>query len=212
MRTNGQDQSVTAIRDRARWDLDERIAGVPALSPRIGGSQPGRARSERLRTARPLSNEGERTPWEDSGERNRGLAHEHRLEPQSDFSVDKILPRRKLADLAEGFKKICQRWGLQESDMAKLLHLEEETELCNWILTGDVPPLTGDLKDRMALVIGISVGLGDLFDDDKDAEVGWLKVKRLELVEESALDYMLKGDFYRIDEVMQLLDMARGLR
>lgn len=212
MRTNGQDQSATAFRDRARWDLDQRIAGVPALSPGFGGSQPGRAMPEQLGFGRPSSDRQERSPLEGLGGLVRGRRHEQQIKPHANLTVDKALPGRKLTDLAEGFKKICQRWGLEGSDMAKLLHLEEEVQLSNWILSGDMAPLTGDLKDRMALVIAISLGLGDLFDDNKEAEIRWLKVNRLELGEANPLEYMLKGDFYRIDEVMQLLDMARGLR
>jgi hypothetical protein len=119
--------------------------------------------------------------------------------------------RQKLTGLAEGFKNVCARWSLDTLAMARLLHLEEEIGLSRLILSGHVPPLTGDLRDRMALVIGISIGLGDLFDDDKDAELRWLGSARSELGSLSPLEHMLKGDLLNIRDVVDLLDAARGL-
>ncbi len=96
--------------------------------------------------------------------------------------------------------------------MTKLLHLEEEIGLCNLILSGQVPPMTGDLKDRMALVIGISIGLGELFDDNKDGELQWLNSARSNLGGVSPLEHMLKGDLLNIRDVIDLVDNARGLK
>jgi hypothetical protein len=64
----------------------------------------------------------------------------------------------------------------------------------------------------MALVIGISLGLGELFDDDKEAELRWLRYERSELGNLSPLEHMLKGDFLNLKDVTNLLDVARGLR
>jgi hypothetical protein len=114
--------------------------------------------------------------------------------------------------LTEGFKKVCQRWRLDDDDMARLLHLEDESWLSALILSGNVPPLTGDLKDRMALVIGISIGLGDLFDDSREGELKWLNTRRSELGDLSPLSSMLGGDLSKLMDVVDLLDRARGLR
>jgi hypothetical protein len=96
--------------------------------------------------------------------------------------------------------------------MARLLHLEDEVWLSALILSGNVPPFTGDLKDRMALVIGISIGLGDLFDDSREGELKWLNTRRSELGDMSPLNSMLEGDLSRLMDVVDLLDRARGLR
>ncbi len=123
-----------------------------------------------------------------------------------------LRPSNKIAGLAEGFKKICQRWKLDNSAMAMLLHLEEEIVLSAQILSGQVPPLTGDLKDRMTIVIGISLGLGDLFGECREAEVLWLNSKHSKLDDLTPLEHMLKGAFTNLTDITQLLDSARGLR
>jgi hypothetical protein len=114
--------------------------------------------------------------------------------------------------LTDGFKKVCERWRLDVDDMARLLHLEDETWLSALILSGKIPPVTGDLKDRMALVIGISIGLGDLFDDSRVGELKWLNSSRSELGSLSPLNCMLRGNLVGIMDVVDLLDHARGLK
>ena len=123
-----------------------------------------------------------------------------------------VRSRQKPTGLAEGYKNVCERWSLDALGMTKLLHLEEEIGLCDLILSGQVPPMTGDLKDRMALVIGISIGLGELFDDDKDGELQWLNSTRPDLGGVSPLEHMLKGDLLNIRDVVDLVDNARGLK
>jgi hypothetical protein len=123
-----------------------------------------------------------------------------------------VRSRQKLTGLVDGFKNICERWSLNDLEIARLLHLEEEIGLCALILSGQVPPMTGDLKDRMALVIGISVGLGDLFDDNKNAEIRWLSSARDDLNGVNPIEYMLKGEFTNLKEVNELVEAARGLQ
>ena len=123
-----------------------------------------------------------------------------------------VISPQKPTGLAEGYKNVCERWSLDDLGMAKLLHLEEEFGLCDLILSGQARPMTGDLKDRMALVIGISIGLGELFGDDKDAELQWMNSTRTYLGGVSPLEHMLKGDLLNIREVLDLVDNARGLK
>lgn len=134
------------------------------------------------------------------------------IEGRDDPTSYPVRSSQKPTGLAEGFKNVCERWSIDPFAMAKLLHLEEEIGLSRLILSGHVPPVTGDLKDRMALVIGISIGLGELFDDDKNAELQWLTSARSELSSLSPLEHMLKGDLLNLRDVVELLDNARGLR
>jgi len=120
--------------------------------------------------------------------------------------------RQAFAGLVEGFRSVGERWSLGPGEMAKLLHLENEMGLCQMILAGQIPPITGDLKDRMAMIIGISVGLGDLFDDDEVAERKWMCQERDQLDGNSAVAHMQQGDFFAIRAVLELVEEARGLR
>ncbi|MCP4315602.1 MAG: hypothetical protein GY789_06170 [Hyphomicrobiales bacterium] len=115
------------------------------------------------------------------------------------------------AGLTDGYRKICQRWNLNELQTAKLLNLENDLGLCQLILSGQVPPITGDLKDRMTYIIGISVGLGFLFNDDKEAELHWLNMDKEQFDGLSALNHMLDGSFANLLSVVQTVESARGL-
>ncbi len=143
---------------------------------------------------------------------NVGFESRPEIEPRDHPADYPVRSTQKPTGLAEGFKNVCERWSIDPLSMAKLLHLEEEIGLSRLILSGQVPPVTGDLKDRMALVIGISIGLGELFDDDKNAELQWLNSAHSELSSLSPLEHMLKGDLLNLRDVVELLDNARGLR
>ena len=207
---NGQDQSAAYLREQGRRNLE----GVPG-SPRRGAPSiepefPARPSLADLEWF-PLSRRQELAPLGDAiGWNVRG-----REEPEiarADYTSGYApRSRQKLTGLTEGFKNVCERWSLDTLAMARLLHLEEEIGLSRLILSGHVPPMTGDLKDRMALVIGISIGLGDLFDDVKGAELKWLRSARSELGSLSPLEHILKGDLRNIRDVVDLLDAARGL-
>lgn len=208
--TNGQDQSVEFRREVGRQSLKR--GREESFLP----SQP-----EERGSARPLSvgfgfertmarHEGtapiQLSPW------TIGVEYEPATEGKGYPVNFPFRSRQKPTGLAEGYKTICERWSLDAPGIAKLLHLEEESGLCNLILSGQVPPMTGDLKDRMALVIGISIGLGELFRDDKDAELQWLTSERSELGGVSPLEHMLKGDLLNLRDVVDFVDNARGLR
>ncbi len=121
-------------------------------------------------------------------------------------------PASKLpTGLADGFNKICQRWNLNRIERARLLHLESEMGLFDLIASGQVHPPTGDLKDRMAFVIGISVGLGDLFNDDRDAELQWLNTPKADFGNASAMSHMLEGSMQNLLAVVARVKVARGL-
>lgn len=87
--------------------------------------------------------------------------------------------------------KIFDRWGCSARQAARIL---------------------SESDDVGALVIAISIGLGDLFDDDKKAELAWLETVRKELDGWTPLGRILTDGGRGLREVMGLLDDARGLR
>lgn len=211
MLTNGQDQSAAAQREQLRQALERgreqsRSAGLKLemnefLRQQLVDVEHFQAHAKRERQ---LSQR--RAVWNLRYERG------PKIEPKEYLASYPVQAQQKQTGLAEGFNNICKRWSLDAFDMAKLLHLEEEIGLSRLILSGQVPPITGDLKDRMALVIGISIGLGELFDDDKDAELQWLNATRSNLGGHSPLKHMLKGNLLNLRDVVDILDDARGLR
>ena len=216
MQTNGQDQSVTLRRERELLPLEPSrkilLANTPS-SEASGPPRPQLADSELLPAISRHECLAQRHfDLKRQGAWNLGIKHEHEIERTNYPTGYPIRSREKPTGLAEGFKKVCERWSLDALGMAKLMHLEEELGLSGLILSGQIPPLTGDLKDRMAFVIGISIGLGELFNDDKDAEFHWLSSARSELGSLSPLKHMLRGDLLNIRDVIDLMDNARGLR
>jgi len=209
MLTNGQDRSADIQRERARRELE-----VSRAAPSMETF--GR---ERVTPPRPGFVSGEPGPRPDlltllerESASNVGVQHRPGIVSGGHSTPFPARTRRQPTGLAEGYKNICERWSLNAVDMARLLHLEEEPGLCEQILSGQVRLFAGDLKDRAALVIGISLGLGELFDDDKDAEVQWLNAPREKYKGRSCIAHMLEGDFLNIRDVADLVDNARGLR
>lgn len=116
-----------------------------------------------------------------------------------------------IGGLADGFSKIAQRWLISKAEQARLLGFEHDTSMLDLILSGRVKPFTRDLKARMAYLIGISVGLGDLLNDSESVEREWLLKARASFANYSALEYMVEGSFERILQVYHYLQEARGL-
>ncbi len=209
--TNGQDQSAASKRELGRQGLERgreksflpvsQLEERRSARPQLVGFENMRPMASRKGTFLELPSD-----W------NVGVEYEPVTERKGYTASFSVRSRQEPTGLAEGYKSVCERWSLDALGIAKLLHLEEEIGLCDLILSGQVLPMTGDLKDRMALVIGISIGLGELFDDDKDAELQWLTSKRPELGSISPLEHMLKGDLLNVRDVVDLVDNARGLR
>lgn len=209
--TNGQDQSAAFQREQGRQGLEQ--VREKSLLPIVKSEERGPARLQLadFEFARALAMR-QGTLLERQSAWNVGVEYKPETERRDYPAGISVRSRQKPTGLAEGYKSVCERWSLDVLGIAKLLHLEEEIGLCDLVLSGQVPPMTGDLKDRMALVIGISIGLGELFDDDKDAELQWLTSKRSELGSISPLEHMLKGDLLNVRDVIDLVDNARGLR
>ena len=103
--------------------------------------------------------------------------------------------------IADGFYSVCEIWSLDDANKRRLLGIGPSRFTRK-----------SDMIERMLIVMGISIGLGDLFDDDFDAEVEWLEAPRNEFRGRSSLEHMLEGDFLNIRDVADLLEQARGLR
>jgi hypothetical protein len=78
-------------------------------------------------------------------------------------------------------------------------------------LTGRILALPQDAKDRTGYVLGISVGLGALFDESETAELAWLSVPRSALGGQSARDCILEGRMSDLMKVAELVARERGL-
>ncbi len=210
--TNGQDQPAEFQRARGRQGLEHRRE-EKSLLPVVQSEERGlaRLRLEDFEFARAgARREGmlleRQSPW------NVGVEYKPETERRDYLAGISVRSHKEPTGLAEGYKNVCERWSLDALGMTKLLHLEEESGLCDLILSGQVPPMTGDLKDRMALVIGISIGLGELFNDNKDGELQWLNSTRSDLGGNSPLEFMLQGALLNIRDVVDLVDDARGLK
>jgi hypothetical protein len=110
----------------------------------------------------------------------------------------------------EGFAKVCDRWQLNEREKATLLGFTDSTLLVRKILNGTLLPFTRDMHDRMIHLVGISFGLGEIFDDDTQAEVDWLRKERDELHGEAPLACLLEGSMQNVLRVAGLVLQARG--
>ena len=209
--TNGQDQAIEFQREQGRQSLESGREKSPVPVFTLQERSPARPQFTPVGILRAwMKLEG--TFVERQSALNVGVEHKFETERKDYPTGYLVRSRQKPTGLAEGYKNVCERWSLDDLGMAKLLHLEEEFGLCDLILSGQARPMTGDLKDRMALVIGISIGLGELFDDDKDGEFQWLNSTRSDLSGVSPLEHMLKGDLLNIRDVIDLVDNARGLK
>jgi hypothetical protein len=113
--------------------------------------------------------------------------------------------------IVDAFVKVCQYWKLQRDKWPILLGFGQEPWRADLILNGSIRQLWPDIADRMAYVVGISLGLGELFDDDREAEVSWLTTPRPELENRSPMDFMLEGRMKNLIALSDLVLNFRGL-
>ena len=119
-----------------------------------------------------------------------------------------IARRRGIID---AFVKVCERWQLKQVEQTKLLGYQPSDVVGRLLLAGGITPSSQDTRDRVGLVVGISLGLGALFDESVEAEVIWLNSERVELQGRSALEHMLQGRISNLFFVEQLVRLERGL-
>ena len=118
---------------------------------------------------------------------------------------------RSLRGVVDAFVKTCQRWKLSNEDQLVLLGYEAEDAVGERVLAGQMLPSSKDFKDRIGYVVGISLGLGALFGEVIEAELGWLKDPREQLNGMSSLDYMLEGHMANLFAIAEIVARERGL-
>lgn len=109
------------------------------------------------------------------------------------------------------FISICQRWDIGRWDALNLLGYTPESEYGSDLLTGHEPVVSEDTKLRISLVIGISLGLGALFDENLEAERAWIRVPREALNGDAPIDHMIRKGLDNIENVVDLLNKERGI-
>jgi hypothetical protein len=113
--------------------------------------------------------------------------------------------------LVDAFVKTCQRWHLSPSDQIALLGYNGSEFLGRQLLEGRLLALPQDARDRVAYVLGISLGLGAMFNDSEEAELFWLRQLRPVLGGRSAIDFMLEGSMANLTVIAQMVAAERGL-
>jgi uncharacterized protein (DUF2384 family) len=87
-----------------------------------------------------------------------------------------------------------------------------DTASAEELLSGRYLSLSQDVKDRIGYVVGISVGLGMLFNESIDAELDWLNRPHPKLHNQSPLAHILQGRMAQLIAVSALVDEERALR
>jgi hypothetical protein len=134
----------------------------------------------------------------------------HRPSPpkEPDFVQRPLRPR----GVMDGFVKTCQRWGLAQGDQLILLGHGGDSEFLGLqLLLGRWLSPSQDVKDRAGYILGISIGLGSIFDEAAQAEVTWLKTAHPKLHGTSPLDLMLNGKMASLMTVARLVAEEREL-
>jgi hypothetical protein len=121
-------------------------------------------------------------------------------------------PRPLPRGLMEAFVNTCQRWRLSEHSQAVLLGYGTSPVLASEFLSGRFLNLPQDARDRAAYIVGISVGLGALFNEVVQAELGWLNRPHPALRDQSPLPFMLQGQMSNVITVSALVAEEQGLR
>lgn len=118
------------------------------------------------------------------------------------------------ASVSEGiydsYSKTCRRWDLSRDQQVALLgHPGDFTG--QRIPNGQLVPQSPDQRDRAQYIVGISLGLGILFEENIAAEVDWLNQPRASLGNKSPLDYMLEGHMTNLLTIVEMVKRERGI-
>jgi hypothetical protein len=121
-------------------------------------------------------------------------------------------PRLVPRGLMEAFVKTCQRWRLNEHEQTVLLGYGTNPSLAREMMSGRYADLPQDVRDRVGYTIGISVGLGAVFDEAVQAELDWLHKPHPKLGSRTPLRVMLMGRMAQLITVSDLVAEERALR
>jgi uncharacterized protein (DUF2384 family) len=112
----------------------------------------------------------------------------------------------------EAFVKTCQRWRLNEHEQAVLLGYGTNPPLAREMMSGRWVDLPQDVRDRVGYIVGISVGLGAVFDEAVQAELDWLHRPHSKLADRAPLSIILMGHMAQLITVSDLVAEERALR
>jgi hypothetical protein len=121
-------------------------------------------------------------------------------------------PRLVPRGVMEAFVKTCQRWRLNEHEQTVLLGYGTNPSLAREMMSGRYVDLPQDVRDRVGYIIGISVGLGAVFDEAVQAELDWLHRPHPKLANRAPLSVMLMGRMAQLITVSDLVAEERALR
>jgi hypothetical protein len=133
------------------------------------------------------------------------------LHPVPDYIAPPTQSLPPSKGLVDAFVKTCQRWHLPPAQQVVLLGYTGSEFLGQQLLEGRVLALSQDAQDRTGYILGISVGLGALFDESEEAELTWLAAPREALSGQSALSFMLEGRMANLMVVAAMVAHERGL-
>jgi hypothetical protein len=112
----------------------------------------------------------------------------------------------------QAFVKTCERWKLATKDQIVLLGYGTNHTTGANILNGRVLSPSQDVRDRTGYVLGISLGLGAVFDESAEVELAWLRKPHPKLGKVAPLTYMLEGRMANLIAVADLVAEERALR
>lgn len=174
---------ASSLQERARYAM-ERVVPEPRQESPHGG----------LSAPMPI---GLRAPFVEQGRQLQGRQF--------------VQPSTTRPGLIDAFIKTCQRWSLNDKEQITLLGYADNEFLGSQLLEGRWLRPSQDVKDRAGYVLGISVGLGALFDESVEAEVSWLNTPHPKLRGVPPLALMLGGRMASLMTVAQVVAEAREL-
>jgi hypothetical protein len=112
----------------------------------------------------------------------------------------------------DAFVKTCQRWGLADDAQFVLLGYASNPYLAVEFLAGRYLNLPQDVRDRTGYVVGISIGLGAVYNELLEAELAWLNRPHPKLRNQTPLAHMLQGQMLTLIRVQALVAEEQALR
>lgn len=129
-------------------------------------------------------------------------------------AVSEIITQPRIVRLSgpiQFFLKLIGLWRLEEEDACRLLGYElTEIKYVEDVLSGVLPLLGRDPKDRIANLFVIRKRLAGLF-KDLDVENEWLREKQVALNNNSPLELLLSGSMENLLLIKEFVEHVSGL-
>jgi hypothetical protein len=110
----------------------------------------------------------------------------------------------------DGFVRTSERWRLKQPQQIVLLGYPGNELAGLPILQGRVRP-SQDVMDRIGYVLGISIGLGALFNNSIPNEVDWLNQPQHSLGGAAPMEIMMSGKMLDMIRIFALVSRERAL-